>query len=108
MLIVRNMARFGAVAALGSVIYYIGILFITAGTTVAGYFMLKAMHPEVTPVLPMAVYVIMSYLVAKLFMNVFGLSVDTMLQCFIATEEMGGDSGFVPSQLSGIVAPKLE
>jgi len=107
MLIVRNMARFGAVAALGSVIYYIGILFITAGTTAAGYFMLKAMHPEVTPVLPMAVYVIMSYLVAKLFMNVFGLSVDTMLQCFIATEEMGGDNpgddSFLPSQLSALV-----
>jgi len=102
------MARFGAVAVLGSIIYYIGIMFITVGTTVAGYFLLKALHPEVTPILPMAIYTILSYLVAKLFMNVFGLSVDTMLQCFIATEEMGGDSGFVPSQLAGIMAVKGE
>jgi len=107
-LIFRNLARFGAVAALGSVIYYIGIMFITVGTSVAGYFLLKALHPEVTPVLPMAIYVILSYLVSKLFMNVFGLSVDTMLQCFIATEEMGGDSGFVPSQLAGMMAVKGE
>lgn len=107
-LIFRNMARFGAVAALGSIIYYIGVIFITAGTTVAGYFLLKALHPEVTPILPVAVYVILSYLVAKLFMNVYGLSVDSMLQCFIATEEMGGDSGFVPSQLSGLMAVKGE
>merc|ERR1711918_152968 len=100
------MARFGAVAMLGSIISVVGILFITVSTSVMGYFLLKALHPEVTPVLPMAVYVATAYLVAKLYMNVFGLSVDTMLQCFIATEEMGGDSGFVPSQLQGMLPRK--
>lgn len=105
-LIFRNMARFGAVAMLGSIISMIGMIFITVGTSVIGYFLLKALHPEVTPILPMAVYAVTSYLVAKLYMNVFGLSVDTMLQCFIATEEMGGDSGFVPSQLQGMVPAK--
>jgi len=105
-LIFRNIARFGVVAMLGSVINIIGIIFITVGTSVGGYFLLKDMHPEVTPILPMAVYVATSYVVAKLYMNVFGLSVDTMLQCFIATEEMGGDSGFVPSQLQRLVASK--
>merc|ERR1712070_341341 len=45
-LIFRNMARFGAVAMLGSIIYYVGIVFITVGTTVLGYFLLKALHPE--------------------------------------------------------------
>jgi hypothetical protein len=105
-LIFRNLARFGAVAMLGSVIYVIGIIFITAGTSVGGYFLLKALHPEVTPILPMVVYVVTSYLVAKLYMNVFGLSVDTILQCFIATEEMGGDSGFVPAQLQGLLPAK--
>merc|ERR1711988_1135206 len=105
-LIFRNMARFGAVAMLGSVISVIGILFITVSTSVTGYFLLKALHPEVTPVLPMAVYAVVSYLVAKLYMNVFGLSVDTMLQCFIAAEEMGDDSGFVPVQLQGMIPTK--
>lgn len=107
-LIFRNMARFGAVAMLGSIIYCIGILFITIGSSAAGYFILKALHPEVTPILPMFMYAVTAYLVAKLFMNVFGLSVDTMLQCFIATEEMGVDSGFVPIQLQGLVASKSD
>merc|ERR1712046_234933 len=105
-LIFRNMARFGAVAMLGSVISVIGILFITVGTCVVGYFLLKALHPEVTPVLPMVVYAVMSYLVAKLYMNVFGLSVDTMLQCFIAAEEMGGEEAgkdFVPGPMKNFV-----
>lgn len=105
-LIFRNMARFGAVAMLGSIIYVVGIIFITVGSTVTGYFLLKALHPEVTPILPMIVYAATSYLVAKLFMCVFGLSVDTMLQCFIATEEMGGDSGFVPAQLQNLIEAK--
>jgi len=105
-LIFRNMARFGAVAMLGSVINIIGVLFITVGTSVAGYFVLKALHPDVTPVLPMAIYVTSAYLVAKLYMNVFGLSVDTMLQCFIAAEEMGGGSGFVPAQLQSLLPSK--
>lgn len=105
-LIFRNMARFGAVAMLGSVINIIGVLFITVGTSVAGYFLLKALHPDVTPVLPMAIYVASAYLVAKLYMNVFGLSVDTMLQCFIAAEEMGGGSAFVPAQLQSLLPSK--
>jgi hypothetical protein len=105
-LIFRNMVRFGAVAMLGSVINVIGTIFITVGTSISGYFILKALHPQITPILPMAIYVVLSYLVAKIFMNVFGLSVDTMLQCFIATEEMGGDSGFVPTQLQGLIASK--
>jgi len=105
-LIFRNMARFGAVAMLGSIISVIGIIFITVGTSVAGYFLLKALHPEVTPILPMVAYAVVSYLVAKLYMNVFGMSVDTMLQCFIATEEMGGDSGFVPPLLQGLLPGK--
>merc|ERR1711988_895888 len=64
-LIFRNMARFGAVAMLGSIISVIGILFITVSTSVTGYFLLKALHPEITPVWPMAVYVATAYLVAK-------------------------------------------
>jgi len=107
-LIFRNMARFGAVAMLGSVIGVIGTLFITVGTSVAGYFLLKALHPDVTPILPMAIYIASSYLVAKLYMNVFGLSVDTMLQCFIAAEEMGGDTGFVPAQLQSLLPASKE
>jgi hypothetical protein len=102
-LILRNLARFGWVALLGGIINFIGLAFIVVATAVAGYFVLKAMHPDVTPVLPMVVYVFMAYLVAKLFMNVFHLAVATILQCFLATEEQGGDDGFVPSQMRGLV-----
>lgn len=102
-LIMRNIARFAWVALLGGMINFIGIAFIVVATAVAGYFILKGLYPDVTPILPMAVYIIMAYLVAKLYMNVFHLAVASILQCFLATEEMGGDTGFVPKQMRGMV-----
>jgi len=43
-----------------------------------------------------------------LFMNVFGLAVDATLQCFIATEEMGIDSSFIPAKLKKFVSDHHE
>jgi len=75
-------------------------------TAVVGYFILQAIHPEVNPILPVLSYLAVGYIVAKLYMNVFGLAVDTMLQCFIATEEMGGDTDFVPGPLRSLAPTK--
>jgi hypothetical protein len=102
-LIMRNMLRFGWVALLSGIINFIGLAFIVIASAVVGYFILKGLHPDVTPVLPLAVYCITAYLVGKLYMNVFHLAVSTILQCFLATEEMGGDTGFVPDQIKGMV-----
>jgi hypothetical protein len=110
-LIARNFIRFGIVATLGAMIHFLGFVFIMAATVLLGYFILQGLHPDVHPVLPMCVYVIVSYVVAKLYMNVLGLAIDTMLQCFIATEEMGeGDKEFVPGPLKSFIdsAPKVE
>lgn len=99
-LIARNFLRFGVAASLGGIVHFLGFFFIMSATSISGYFILQGMHPDVHPVLPVTIYVIISYVVAKLYMNVFGLAVDAMLQCFIAAEEMGeGDKDFVPGPL---------
>mmetsp|Transcript_95035 Transcript_95035/g.188268 ORF Transcript_95035/g.188268 Transcript_95035/m.188268 type:complete len:960 (-) Transcript_95035:85-2964(-) len=98
-IILRNVLRFGTFAALGSIIHFIGFAFIMVATTVLGYFILQALHPDVSPVLPVLSYFAVSYLIAKLYMNVFGLTVDTMLQCFIAAEEMKNTRAYVPKPL---------
>mmetsp|Transcript_55222 Transcript_55222/g.131634 ORF Transcript_55222/g.131634 Transcript_55222/m.131634 type:complete len:935 (-) Transcript_55222:224-3028(-) len=103
MLIIRNFRRFAAVVALGSVIQFVGLMFICAGTTVVGYFIIKALHPDIPVALPVCLYFVMSYLIAQLYMNVFALATDTMLQCFIAAEEMGGDDDFVPGPLKNLL-----
>jgi hypothetical protein len=58
----------------------------------------------VPPVVPLIIYGFVGYLVGSLFMNVFGLAVDTSLQCVIATEEMKCDGDFVPEPLRNIIS----
>ncbi|CAE7381937.1 slc44a2 [Symbiodinium natans] len=111
MLIVANVLRFGAVALLGTVINFIGYIFIIAATVAVGYLQLTAMHPNASPVVPVAMYVACGYVVARLCMNVFELAVDTMLQCFLVCEQEKdkiGDSDFVPSQMRGWLAGKAD
>jgi len=107
-LIGRNFLRFGAIAMLGWFTHLIGYLFIAAATAVIGYFLLQAMYPEANPVAPMIIYICVGYVVGQLYMNIFGLAVDTCLQCFIAVEEMGGEpeedtEKFVPRALANFV-----
>jgi hypothetical protein len=104
-LILRNAARFGTVAVLGQVVFFIGVFSITLATAVIGYFLLGAMHPDVPPLAPILVFTAIGYLVSQCYMSVFGMATDTSLQCFIACEEMGGHPN-QPAELNGILAPK--
>eukprot|EP00933_Yihiella_yeosuensis_P021941 TRINITY_DN17289_c0_g2_i3.p1 TRINITY_DN17289_c0_g2~~TRINITY_DN17289_c0_g2_i3.p1 ORF type:complete len:166 (-),score=40.28 TRINITY_DN17289_c0_g2_i3:197-694(-) len=103
-LIMRNALRFGTIAILGNVIYGLGFLFIVVITLACGYGIVQAMHPQLSPAIPLLVYFFVAYVIAKLFMNVFGLAVDTSLQCFLACEEMGLGGDFVPDQMRNFLA----
>jgi hypothetical protein len=103
-LILRNALRFGTVAVVGWVVEWLGYCFIVMMTALVGYLMLKAMHPDSNPAIPVFLFIIIGYLVGKLFMELFHLAVDTALQCFIIVEESGGepaeeDNKFVPGPL---------
>jgi len=104
-LILRNALRFATVAVLGNAIRCIGFLCIMSSTGCVGYLLLREMHPDVSPFMPLVMMLICGYVVANLFMNVFGLAVDTCLQCFLVVEEMGLEEfgGCVPQDLSNFV-----
>jgi len=104
-LILRNALRFATVAILSGVINSIGFICITVGTAVLGYIYLNAMHPEISPLFPLFVYTCVGYVVGKLYMNVFGLAVDTSLQCVIAAEELNHNGDFVPKALKNFLPP---
>mmetsp|Transcript_36352 Transcript_36352/g.77383 ORF Transcript_36352/g.77383 Transcript_36352/m.77383 type:complete len:944 (-) Transcript_36352:135-2966(-) len=103
-IILANLIRFGIVAVLGSAIQSIGYIFIMLGTTVSGYFILKAMHPDLNAFIPIIMYILMSYCVGMLYMNVFGMAVDTSLQCVIFAEEKGIDKETCPKDLTSVLA----
>jgi hypothetical protein len=107
-LILSNARRFAVIAVLGSVMQFLGWMFVAFCTAVLGYFILQAMHPTVFPVLPVMTYIAVGYLVGKLFMSVFALAVDTSLQCFIADEKNPGAADRVPAPLmSAVKDPKF-
>jgi len=103
-LILRNILRFGTMAVLGSVVEAIGFFSIVTGTGCIGYLLMRAMHPDVSPFVPLMVMLAVAYIVARLYMSVFGLAVDTCLQCFLAVEEMGVGGDYIPELLKNFVA----
>jgi len=102
-LILRNVIRFGTLAALSGIIHAIGFVFIMSATVVVGYFLMREMHDDISPFMPIVCFILVSYVVAKLYMNVFGLAVDTSLQCFLCVEEMGLGQDCVPPVLANFV-----
>eukprot|EP00490_Sorites_sp_Unknown_P011273 CAMPEP_0114646094 /NCGR_PEP_ID=MMETSP0191-20121206/4960_1 /TAXON_ID=126664 /ORGANISM="Sorites sp." /LENGTH=74 /DNA_ID=CAMNT_0001858885 /DNA_START=174 /DNA_END=398 /DNA_ORIENTATION=+ len=56
-----------------------------------------------SPIVPTILYVILGYLVGRLFLSVFGLACDTSLQCFIMSEEMRQRGDFVPTALQALM-----
>jgi len=112
-LIFRNALRIMAATLIAPVIHMFGFLTITVGTTFLGYIMLINVFPDdiSSPFVPCLFYFMIGYMVGKLVMNVFGLAVDTTLQCFVADEELNGTVGeHTPSELTQFLAemPKEE
>lgn len=104
-IIFRNGARFGVFAILGGIINFLGVALIVCSTLFMGYYMLMLMHEDISPVMPMILFGMMAYVVAKLFMMVFHLACDSMIMCFMITEEMGLEKGkeFVPGELRSLI-----
>ena len=90
LLILRNFGRIGAVAFVSEFVVIIGKVFIAAATGASAYiFMERDIANEVESLVgPVVVVMILTYAVATLFFSIFSMAVDTVLQCFIADEEM--------------------
>jgi len=102
-LMARNFVRFGTLAMLGAVTHRVGVCFIVLATSVLGYLTLEAMYPDVSPILPVALYGASAYVISRLLMNVFSLAVDTTLYSFIITEEMKHRADFIPENLKSFI-----
>lgn len=105
-LLVRNCLRFSSLYAIGTIISALGWIFTLVSTCVFGYACLREMYPEVDPFLPVILYGAIGYTIGRLMMNIFALSVDTIMQCYIAVEEIlsGADADtntdYIPDEFS--------
>lgn len=89
-LIVRNALRISAVSLVGTLVLFIGKVFIVAGAGTGAYFYLDYYYSDQLHGLwvPIVLVCIVSYAAADMFNEVFGMSISTILQCFVADEEM--------------------
>jgi solute carrier family 44 (choline transporter-like protein), member 2/4/5 len=110
-LVLRNAARFGALAGIGGIVNLFGKFFITAGTTAVGWFLLVTWYDGDihSPVMPVICFIIIGYVIGGFVMGVYTLAVDASLQCFLFDEELHSEFGgakYTPSQLQEFVKDK--
>ena len=90
-LIARNAKRFGSITYVSEVVLFLGKIFISCLTAGAAYMVMESQ--ELNDVVfsltgPTVVIFFMAYFVGDMFLDIFEMSTATILQCFIADEEM--------------------
>jgi len=90
-LILRNILRIGAVTVVSEFLLIIGRFFVVAMTGMAVYYSLyygpkgEELNSLVAPTL---FTMVLAYFTATMFCEIFSMAIDTLLQCFIADEEL--------------------
>jgi hypothetical protein len=96
-LIMSNMARFSIVGGIGNIFQAIGVVIIAFGGCAFTYCMsvyYTALATQVySPIIPTVATGIVCSLIGLLFMIVYGMSIDTILQCFLLDETLAKASG---------------
>ena len=91
-LTIRNLGRFSVLTLLGKLFSNIGTLFIMVASGVLGYLVIDNygfLNEEIdSKFLPVFCMVIVGLIIGLITMNVFGMSADTLLYCFLIDEEI--------------------
>jgi len=101
-LILRNIGRIGAITYVSGAILIVGKFFISSVTTGFSYYaMNELIGDELYSIAgPTVLVFIISYFVSDMFLDVFDMGISTVLQCFVADEEMfDGDECFAEGDL---------
>lgn len=106
-LILRNILRVAAVSMVGDFVLLIGKLFIPIMTTFVCYLCMaygidsSELNGIISPLIFVA---ILSYFIAAMFTEIFGMGIETILCCFIADEEMfSPDQRYAEGDLSSAI-----
>ena len=90
-LIMRNILRVSAVGVISFLLLLIGRLFVPLATTVLCYFAIAYTIPSGNVhgiIAPLVFTFLLSYWVTSMFLEIYGMGIETILICFIADEEM--------------------
>ena len=102
-LILRNAATFAITSGLGTIFIFLGKLTITVCNTFVCYEIMihwANINDYInSPVGPVIVLVLESYLISAIFMSIFNIACSTLLQCFLTDVEISKGKGHDEAQL---------
>ena len=100
-LIFRNAGRIAAISYVSGAILIVGKLFVSTVITVVAYFLMtEELEGQVSSFGgPMAIIFLCSYWISDMFFDVYDMAISTILQCFIADEEMFPDAVYAEGSL---------
>lgn len=91
-LILRNAGRFLTLGSIGHIFQLLGKGIISISSTYFGYLIIthnSKWSDEIhSPVFPTIVFLLISFLIAEVFMSVYGMACDSILHCFLCDEEI--------------------
>ena len=103
-----NFLRFTALAGLVELFLIMGTIIISVCTTLIGYGILKgyghATNIEFETIGPLVIIFMIAFVISMLFNNVFDVSADTMLHCYVLDETLNFSDGYqkCPEKLKNI------
>jgi hypothetical protein len=101
-LIVRNAGKVASITYVSTLILFVGKIFVSALTTGGAYMYMEYELGSslYSPAGPCVIIFVMSYFIGNMFLDIFDMSTSTVLQCFIADEEMfNGDECYADGDL---------
>ena len=103
----ENAARFAALGAIGDIFKVLGKIFVTTISTYAGFLIISYYEPykhEIqSPIAPILVFGIVSYIISGIFMTVHEMACDTIIQAFLVDEKIHKQAFFAPEPLKEFI-----
>lgn len=106
-----NAIRFAVVGGVGQVIMFLGKIMIGAGTALGFYLLINytsIRNSYSQPFYQVILMGLIGYLVGTLFMSIYAVAMDTLLQCFLVDEanqkaKGSGKAKYAPEELAEVM-----
>ena len=92
-LILKNSAKFAFVEGIADVFMFLAKFFISIATTGLSWLFMGLMADVESPFLPLFVVFLLSYMIASIFIAIFDVSANTILQCYLMDKEIAAQQG---------------
>jgi len=105
-LILRNAARMFAMGVVSELAIIFCKMFVVLGIGISGFFACQLLYGDyIFSPLGIAIFIsIIAWFIADMFLGVFGIAITTIMQCFVADEEMYPQgSYYVPDELDSFL-----